>query len=133
MSSKFDWLALVPLCLVLTACSSGEIAVKEAAQQRWNALVDGDLHTAYQHYTDAFKKEVPLRYYRKQVKGVGLWSKAKVDAVRCDDAGNSCDAQVEITVAMKMRGLADPVETTDVVNETWVREGVFSDWRYLKK
>nr|CAA6814651.1 MAG: Unknown protein [uncultured Thiotrichaceae bacterium] len=133
MSSKFDGLVLIPLCLVLSACGSGETAVKEVAQQRWNALVEGDLHTAYQHNTDAFKKEVPLRYYRKQVKGVGLWNDAKVNAVKCDATGNSCDAQVEITVAMKMRGLADPVKTTDVVHETWVREGVFSDWRYLKK
>lgn len=133
MSSKFDWLVLIPLCLMLSACSSGETAVKEAAQQRWDALIDGDYHTAYQHYTDAFKKEVPLRHYRKQVKGVGLWNKAQVDIVDCDATGKSCNAEVAVTVAMKMRGLAEPVKTTDVVHETWIKEGIFSDWRYLKK
>ena len=133
MSSKFDWLALMPLCLMLTACSSGEAAVKEAAQQRWDALIEGDYQTAYEHYTDAFKKEVPLRNYRSHVRGVGLWNKAQVDDIECDADGKRCDAQVSVTVGMKMRSLPEIIKTTDVVHETWIKEGLFSDWRYLKK
>jgi hypothetical protein len=40
---------------------------------------------------------------------------------------------VEVTVSMKMRGLSKPMETTDVVREVWVKEGWFSDWRYVKE
>ena len=107
--------------------------VKEAAQQRWNALIAGDLQAAYQHYTDAFKETVPYKRFRSQTKGVGLWNKAQVDTIDCDESGKRCHAKVEVTVAMKMRGLPKPVETSDVIHETWVREGVFSDWRYVKK
>lgn len=133
MSSKFDWWALVPLCLVLSACGSGEAVVKEAAQQRWNALIEGDYQTAYQHYTDTFKKKVSLRNYRSHVKGVGLWKEAQVDNVNCDADGGRCDAKVSVTVGMKMRGMPEIMKTTDVVYETWIKEGLFSDWRYLKK
>lgn len=133
MSSKFDRLLWLPLCLSLTACGSGETAVKEAAQQRWNALIEGDFQQAYQHYTDAFKETVPLKHFRNQVQGVGLWNKAQVESVNCEASGKQCDAEVKVTVAMKMRGLPKPVETSDVVRETWIKQGVFSDWRYVKK
>lgn len=127
------WLFIVTLCVVLSGCGAGETAVKEAAQLRWNSLIAGDFGAAYQHYTDAFKETVPLQRFRTQIKGVGLWNKAQVEAVKCDESGKRCDAKVKVTVAMKMRGLPKPVETSDVVRETWIKEGVFSDWRYVKK
>ena len=132
MSTRFDWMFLIPLCLSLTACSSGENAVRLAAQQRWDALINGNLQAAYEFYTDAFKQTVPLEHFRNKVQGVGLWSKAKVQGVSCEDTGKRCRAEVEVTVAMKMRGLPKPVETSDVVHETWIKEGVLSDWRYIK-
>ena len=133
MSSKFDWLVWVPLCLSLTACGSAETAVKEAAQQRWDALIQGDFKAAYQHYTDAFKETVSLQHFGNQVLGVGLWNKAQVESVSCETSAKQCDVEVIVTVAMKMRGLPKPVESSDVVRETWIKQGIFSDWRYVKK
>lgn len=130
---QWSYCCLIPLCLSLSACGGGEIAVKEAAQLRWNALIDGDFGAAYQYYTETFKSTVSLQSFRKQIIGVGLWSKAQVETVSCDKSGKRCDADVKVTVAMKMRGLPKPVETSDVLRETWVKEGVFSDWRYIKK
>ena len=129
------WLCgfMLPLCLSLSACSSGETAVKELAQLRWNALISGDLGAAYQYYTDAFRETVPLQLFRKQTTGVGLWNKAEVAGVQCDESGRRCDAEIKVTVAMKMRGLPKPIETSDTVRETWIKEGVLSDWRYIKK
>ncbi len=121
------------LCLSLSACGNGETAVKEAAQLRWNALINGDLGAAYQYYTDAFRETVPLQLFRQQISGVGLWNKAQVSTVTCDQSNRRCDAEIKVTVAMKMRGLPKPIETSDTVRETWVKEGVFSDWRYIKK
>ncbi len=124
---------MLALCLPLTACSSGEAAVKELAQLRWNALINGDFGAAYQYYTDTFREAVPLRRFKKQTTGVGLWNKAEVATVQCDSSGKRCEAAVKVTVALKMRGMVKPVETSDTVHETWVKEGVFSDWRYIKK
>lgn len=126
------WLFLMPICVLISACGAGDAAVKEAAQLRWNSLIAGDFGAAYQHYTDAFKETVSLKRFRSQTKGVGLWNKAQVGTVQCDESGRRCDAEVEVTVAMKMRGIPKPVKTSDIVHETWVKAGVFSDWRYVK-
>ncbi|MEZ5447690.1 MAG: hypothetical protein R3E89_01220 [Thiolinea sp.] len=96
-------------------------------------MIAGDFQAAYQFYTDAFKDTVPPQHFRNQVQGVGLWNRAQVASVNCDKDGKQCDAEVLVTVAMKMRGLPKPVETSDKLRETWVKQGLFSDWRYVKK
>ena len=132
MCNKSGYLAITALCVLLASCTQAEPLVREAAQKRWDALIAGDLLSAYQFYTDAFQKTVPLDHFRRQVTGTGLWSRAAVEKVSCDQSGDQCQADIRITVAMKMRGLPKPVESSDVVHETWVKQGLFSDWRYMK-
>ncbi len=119
---------------VLGACNlSTDGAVAERAQKRWDALIVGDTEQAYGYYTAAFQQTTPYDHFKNQVHGTGLWSKAKVAKVECDSAGKRCKVDVDVTVTMKMRGLSDPVDTTDRVSESWVKEGWFSDWRYVKQ
>ncbi|QLQ30389.1 MAG: hypothetical protein HZT40_00785 [Candidatus Thiothrix singaporensis] len=118
---------------LLTGCGSAESVLTEYATNRWNALIQGDLAQAYQYYTDAFKATTPLDVFKHKVHGTGLWNKAKVDKVQCEEPGKRCQVDVEVTVSMKMRGLSKPMETSDVVHETWVKDGWFSDWRYVKE
>ena len=68
-----------------------------------------------------------------QKPSVGLGGKAQVEQVQCEASGKRCQVAVDVTVSMKMRGLSKPVDTSDVVNETWVKDGWFSDWRYVKQ
>ncbi len=118
----------------LAGCGmSAEKAVAESAQKRWDYLIAGDLEQSYHYYTDAFKETTSYRNYRNMVRGVGLWNRAKVEEVSCDDTGGRCQVMLSVTVSMKMRGLPKPVETTDVIAETWIKEGWFSDWRYIKE
>lgn len=120
--------------LVASGCGfSGESTVAELAQKRWDALISGDTETAYRYYSDAFQQTTPYQHFKNKVHGTGLWSKAKVDKVTCDASSKTCTAEVDVTVTMKMRGLSTPVDTTDRVSETWVRQGWFSDWRYVKQ
>jgi hypothetical protein len=125
------------LGLVLAAvggCSlSADSAVAERAQKRWDALISGDTAEAYRYYTDAFRQTTPYEHFKNQVHGTGLWSGAKVDKVACEASGKRCKVDVDVTVTMKMRGLSMPVDTTDRVSETWVKDGWFSDWRYVKQ
>lgn len=118
---------------LLTACGSAESVLTEYAANRWNALIQGNLEQAYEYYTDTFKATTPLDVFRRKVHGTGLWSKAKVQKVQCEEAGNRCKVDVEVTVSMKMRGLSTPMETSDIVHEVWVKDGWFSDWRYVKE
>lgn len=118
---------------LLAACGSAESVLTEYAQQRWDAVIKGDLDQAYGYYTDAFKATTPPAAFKRKVQGTGLWSKAQVQKVQCEASGKRCQVDVEVTVSMKMRGLSKPVETSDRVHETWVKDGWFSDWRYVKQ
>lgn len=134
LTKCFQLAVSVYFFVVLAGCGmSAEKVVAESAQKRWNYLIAGDLEQAYHYYTDAFKETTPYRNYRNMVHGVGLWNRAKVDDVSCDDTGKRCQVRLSVTVSMKMRGLPKPVETTDVVSEAWIKEGWFSDWRYIKE
>ncbi|WMP18714.1 hypothetical protein [Thiothrix lacustris] len=118
---------------LLAACSSAESVITEFAQQRWDAMISGNVTQAYEYYTDAFKATTPLDVFKHKANGVGLWSKAQVKQVQCEASGKRCQVDVDVTVSMKMRGLSKPVDTNDVVHETWVKDGWFSDWRYVKQ
>lgn len=118
---------------LLAACGSAESVLTGYAQQRWDAMIKGNLEQAYEYYTDAFKATTPLDVFRHKVQGTGLWNQAKVQKVQCEVPGKRCQVDVEVTVSMKMRGLSKPVESSDVVHETWVKDGWFSDWRYVKE
>lgn len=118
---------------LLTGCTSAESVLSNYAEERWKAMIRGNTDAAYQYYTDAFKETTPLEVFRNQVRGTGLWSRAKVRDVTCEQSGKRCQVDVEVTVSMKMRGLGKPVETSDIIREVWVKDGWFSDWRYVKQ
>lgn len=118
---------------LLAACSPAESVLTGYAQQRWDALIKGDLEHAYEYYTEAFQATTPFDVFKRKTQGAGLWSKAQVQKVQCETSGKRCRVDVEVTVSLKMRGLNQPVESSDVVQETWVKDGWFSDWRYVKE
>ena len=118
---------------LLAGCSPAESVLTEYAANRWNALIQGKSEQAYEYYTDAFKATTPLETFKRKTHGTGLWSKAQVQKVQCETSGKRCKVDVEVTVAMKMRGLSKPLESSDIVQETWIKDGWFSDWRYVKQ
>ena len=118
---------------LLAACSPAESVLTGYAQQRWDALIKGNLEQAYEYYTEAFQATTPFDVFKRKTQGAGLWSKAQVQKVQCETSGKRCRVDVEVTVSLKMRGLNQPVESSDVVQETWVKDGWFSDWRYVKE
>ncbi|HRJ53779.1 MAG TPA: hypothetical protein PLE99_13515 [Candidatus Thiothrix moscowensis] len=125
----------VYLSVLLAGCGgmTAEKDVAEAAQKRWEYLIAGNLEQAYHYYTDAFKQATPYEHFRNNVRGTGLWNRATVETVKCDDSASRCTVTLDVTVSMKMRGLSKPVESSDRVAEVWVKEGWFSDWRYIKE
>ncbi|MEN9432694.1 MAG: hypothetical protein RLZZ422_283 [Pseudomonadota bacterium] len=127
------WVALVSLSLLLAACSSEppEPIVKQLAQQRWDALLAGNLTKAYEYYTKAFQDTTPPKQFENTIRGIGLWKSAQVLDSQC--ANDQCNVNVKITVSMKMRGLPEPIDTSDIIQETWIKDTAGkSDWRYVK-
>jgi hypothetical protein len=131
---------LLPLTLfsalaLLSACQSQsqEEQVSEVAHERWQALIKGDFEAAYPYYTQAYRDTTPFEHFRHSVRGVGMWSDAEVLAVECETAEKRCEAKLKISVVTKMRGLDKPLKTSTVLDETWVYEGRFQGWKFVKK
>lgn len=134
LSKSTVGIIITSLSLGLAGCQlSDDSAVAAASQKRWDALIAGDTEQAYSYYTDTFQQATSYEHFKNQVHGTGLWSRAKVTKVACEPSGKRCKVDVDVTVTMKMRGLSSPVDTTDRVSEVWVKDGWFSDWRYIKQ
>ncbi|MDQ5769549.1 hypothetical protein [Thiothrix subterranea] len=118
---------------LLAACSPAESVLTGYAEQRWDALIKGNLEQAYGYYTEAFQATTPFDVFQRNTPSTGLWSKAQVQKVECEASGKRCSVDVKVTVSLKMRGLSQPVDTSDIVKETWIKDSWFSDWRYVKK
>ena len=125
------WLVVIVLGVLVGCSEPPEPIVKELAQQRWSALLQGNTAKAYQYYTKAFQETTPLKQFENSIRGVGLWRSAQVLDTQCQEA--QCQVSVKVTVAMKMRGLPEPIESSDVLQETWVKDTAGkSEWRYVK-
>lgn len=122
---------LLLVLMSLVACKPNDTDVKLAAQERWEALISGDLQRAYQFYAHALKKSTTLEKFKKQVRGVGLWKQAEVINADCEKKSDQCFVDIKVTVSMSMQGLVKPVETSDTIRELWVQEGWLNDWRYM--
>ncbi|MBK8452457.1 MAG: hypothetical protein WAQ53_16540 [Thiofilum sp.] len=126
-----QWVVLISLGLLVACSEPPEAIVKELAQQRWSALLQGNTSQAYALYTKAFQDTTPLQQFENSIRGLGLWKAAQVVDTQCKDS--QCQVNVKVTVAMKMRGLPEPIETSEVIQETWIKDTAWkSEWRYVK-
>lgn len=118
--------------VLLSACSSDEQSLTQAAEARWSALIRGEMDDAYRYYTQAFQDTTSLEMF-KQTRHSGLWKEAKVKQIQCDEPGKQCEVAMEVTVVVRMRGLSQPMESSSTLREVWVKEGWLSDWRYVNR
>ncbi len=86
----------------------------ERINARWDALIKGDMDTAYTFLSQASKDAYPLNVYKNKVKP-GLWRSVKIDAVDCD--GTVCWAKMVLTYDHRtMKGVQTPF------TESWIIE-----------
>jgi hypothetical protein len=117
-------LALVAGCAAPSqgGSASREEVVRERAQQRWDALVAGDLDKAYGFLSPATRQVNSLANYSSSVRA-GFWKKATVERVECREA-DLCD--VHLTVEYARGGtIATPLR------ESWSQAG--GQWWYVMK
>lgn len=128
------FLTVVLAGMLMVACSgdkSPEQLVKERSEAKWQALIQGDLKAAYPLYSEAFRDTTPFKHFEHRIRGVGLWSKVSVKSVECRSE-EQCLALVDVAVVTKMRGLDEPLESSTIIEETWVKEGVLGRWYFVK-
>lgn len=114
----FGWAAVGVLAVVsLTGCAavsppSVEEQVRARAQERWDALVAGNLEAAYALLSPGARQARSLPAYRATIR-TGFWKRAVVDRVECSTA-ETC--KVMVVVEYLYRGT--PVSTP--IFEDWV-------------
>ncbi len=117
----------VLLVALMGACATAnprgsEATVKERAQARWNALVQGDVKAAYEFFSPGSRATMSLADFASGIR-IGFWKAVVVEQVEC--GADSCD--VRSTIEYDHRGMR--VKTPH--RETWVREG--SNWWFLRR
>ena len=113
--------ALMAACATVSPRSSQDI-VRDRAQARWNALVQGDVKAAYEFFSPGSRTTMSLADFATGIR-LGFWKAVVVDQVEC--GADSCE--VSSTIEYDHRGMR--VKTPH--RETWVREG--SNWWFLRR
>lgn len=85
------------------------------AASRWNALVQGDIAKAYEFLSPGTRSVMSLDLYKAKIKP-GMWKKASVDTVACEQ--DRCE--VAMVIEYSYRKITS-IETR--LSEVWLREG----------
>jgi hypothetical protein len=126
-------LGIVGVALVISACATApsdqsidayagkslEDQVKERATKRWEALIHGDLDSAYKFFSRATRDTYPIEQYRAKMRPGG-WRGAKVESAKCADG--VCEVIVILTVDHgRLNGIVTPVAERWIVQDglTW--------------
>jgi hypothetical protein len=120
--------------MLLSACAttstaSPEDIVKERAQARWDALLDGDFATAYSYYSPGYRSAMTVVDFE-----IGIRMR-KVQYRTAEYQGHSCEKnvctvrfKVGYQVAKPVPGLGD-WESDGMVSEQWIKSN--SEWWFL--
>jgi hypothetical protein len=122
---RWRWFAIGLLPLALAGCAtllpSGEKVVEQKAAARWNAIVSGDLKSAYELISPAGRSALRYEAYEKSIRR-GFHKGARVREVRCPTA-ELCEVTIEVEYEFAGR------RTNSLLWEKWVRQD--HDWWYL--
>ena len=126
--SAAGWITVGLIGLVTASCAaletrSPEEVVKQRAQTRWNALVQGDVKAAYEYFSPGSRETMPLADFASGIR-LGFWKAVTVDKVECG-APDRCD--VASTIEYDHRGMR--IKTPH--RETWIRDG--TNWWFVRR
>jgi len=92
-----------------------EDQVRERAAKRWEALIRGDLDTAYGYFSKATRETYPIELYRAKMRP-GMWREAKVDSVKCADG--LCEVVVTVMLDhTRLKAIVTPIAERWIVQD----------------
>lgn len=108
------------LASMLAACGAApgkkeappEELVKARAQERWGALIEGDVPKVYGYMSPAAREALSLEAFRNSIR-LGFFKKA--DVVKVDCQPDVCDVQLQVTYVYRGSSIVTPVR------ESWIR------------
>jgi hypothetical protein len=114
---------LLAACAGVPPAQPAAEMVKARAQERWDALVKGDVPKAYAFLSPGSRAVTDLESYRESIKR-GFWKSAQVTGAECS-SDEACEVTAEIEYAYRGSRVKSPLK------ETWVRQE--KDWWYVLK
>lgn len=132
----FGRLALVGMvAATLSACAmapkSEDEIVLERAQERWDAVIAGDLETAYTYYSPGFRATTSLIDYGVSMKTRKVrWTSATYKNHECEENRCSVNFDVGFKVGTPVPGLT-VYEGSQGVEDRWIRTD--GQWWYVPK
>jgi len=124
-------LSVIITFLMIAACSdpaTPEQQVAERALERWQAIIDNDLESAYAFLSPAYRQAVPLTMYQGRLGQNVAWRDAEVKSVSC--ATDACDVALQISYRYNMPNF-EKLENSRLFKEKWIR--IEDDWWYFEK
>lgn len=128
------WGMLSLMLFVMSGCASfeersPEEIVRQRTNERWDALIDGRLETAYNYETPEYKELYPFAEYRNTIRGVGSWKKMDVETVDC--FGDKCIASIRIYAIIKLGMGFEAVESDARAKENWIHHSTSGQWYHI--
>lgn len=101
-----------------------EVAVRERATQRWQALIAGKYEDAYKLLAPGTRAIQSFDAYRNSIGDAVAWTGAEVVRVECNDAADKCDAVVRVESKGIFPGMSrSKLQTLSThIDETWIRQ-----------
>ena len=97
--------------------------VADLAAARWEALIKGDFAKAYSYLSPGTRNVMSLDLYKSKIRG-GIWQKANVDSVSCEQ--DRC--KVLMVIEYSYRNIKS-LETR--LDEYWLRQD--GEWWYVPR
>jgi hypothetical protein len=107
------------------ASTSEEQLVRERAEERWRALVEGDFQHAYGFESPAYRALTPYASFRAQFGGAAVWKGAQVSSVTMREGGDAASVVMTIDyLAVLPSGETYPGRRG--MKEEWIKSA--GDW-----
>ena len=128
------WGLLSLLLFLLSGCASfvehaPEEIVRQRVSERWTALIEGRLETAYTYETPEYREIYSYPEYRSTIHGVGSWRKTEVKDIVCED--DKCVASVIIYATIKLGMGFEVVESDARAKENWIQHSTSGQWYHI--
>lgn len=124
ITRRWSLMALMAAGALLSGCASfqtkPEDAVTQRANERWQALLKGDMAKAYAYSAPGFRAVVDIEGFKGRTGIAGRWLGAQVMNVSCDTP-ERCKAVIRLEFSTLIPGFSKDRMTTHI-DETWLLE-----------
>ena len=134
-SGRLALLTLLAASVLLSACAmtpaSDDERVVERAQQRWDAVIAGDLETAYEFFSPGYRSTHSLIDFgvAERMRRVKRNSAEYVEHT-CEESRCLVKFRVGFTVYQPVPGMPK-YDSKSMVEDTWIKTN--GEWWYLPK